>query len=104
MARRKKTPKLIQRRIEITIGGRHAKTIRDRITVKQANAECPGPGGFSFFTGRGCKAHFNRRVLNVKLRFEYEQLQSEDFHVVHIDGMPDLSAVDPSLLKGGPVL
>jgi len=70
--RRKRTPRPIMRRITVTCGG-ETKTFKRRITLRQANVECPVTD--SPFCTKGDTFKFSRRVLMVRLEFEYEAVE-----------------------------
>lgn len=84
MARRRKQPRPIVRRLVISIGGRAVKRTRDRLTLRQAVREV---GEDRWFT-RGDVVRFTRRAGIVSIAFEYlavDQLLSGRAEVVDVD-------------------
>lgn len=83
MARRKRTPKPILRRITITLGGRHVKTVRDRISLRQADRELPVTP--SPLHGPGAAYTFKRRIKTVSIEFEYSVVGNVIDDLVHVE-------------------
>ncbi|HEV2293796.1 MAG TPA: hypothetical protein VGR35_08060 [Tepidisphaeraceae bacterium] len=83
--KRKKAKKPILRKITITIGGKHVRTVRQRITLRQAIREC----GDDRWHSKGEEYHFTavaRRL--VRVRFSYlaaEELIDDLNHCVDMN-------------------
>jgi hypothetical protein len=74
------TPRQIQRRIEIEIGGKRVKTVRHRIAIAKAVRET----GKDCFYARGDNVQVTRRVAGcVKVRVSWTAIQSLVDTVTH---------------------